>query len=247
MGELQTTAVNWLSLLVATLPVSYPFGAGMVAAVNPCGFAMLPAYLALYLGINDQEAVGRSTVRRFGNALAVAGAVSAGFVVLFLVAGSLISAFGNALLGAAPWLGIFIGLGLVVIGVLMLAGRTVSTDVFERLADRVSRPGERTWRGFFLFGLAYGLASLSCTLPIFMVVVGSALTGDDLRTGISSFVSYGLGMAVVIVAITVTLSFLKYGLIDTFRRVIPYVQTISAGLLIFAGGWIVLYWWPSVV
>ncbi len=247
MNELQTIAVNWLSLLVASLPVSYPFGAGMIAAVNPCGFAMLPAYLALYLGVDDQEAAGRSAVRRFGNALAVAGAVSGGFVILFLVAGSLISAFGNTLLRSAPWLGLVVGAGLVVIGLLMLAGRTLSSSIFERLADRVSRPGERSWRGFFLFGLAYGLASLSCTLPIFMIAVGSALTGDDLRDGITSFASYALGMAVVIVAVTLTLGFLKYGLIDAFRRVMPYVQTLSAGLLIFAGGWIVLYWWPSVV
>src|SRR5437879_13132493 len=33
----------------AAVPHAYALGAGMVAAVNPCGSALLPAYLGLYL------------------------------------------------------------------------------------------------------------------------------------------------------------------------------------------------------
>ncbi|MGA7671260.1 MAG: hypothetical protein WBW04_12620, partial [Nitrolancea sp.] len=40
---------TWLRDLSIALPLGYAFGAGMVAAVNPCGFALLPAYLGLYL------------------------------------------------------------------------------------------------------------------------------------------------------------------------------------------------------
>ena len=36
--------------VVDTLPVSYAFGTGMLAAVNPCGFALLPAYISFFLG-----------------------------------------------------------------------------------------------------------------------------------------------------------------------------------------------------
>src|SRR2546425_3589 len=32
------------------LPLGYAFAVGMAAAVNPCGFALLPTYLGLYLG-----------------------------------------------------------------------------------------------------------------------------------------------------------------------------------------------------
>jgi hypothetical protein len=41
--------------LANVLPLGYAFGAGMVAAVNPCGFALLPAYLALFLGGRDAD------------------------------------------------------------------------------------------------------------------------------------------------------------------------------------------------
>jgi hypothetical protein len=32
------------------IPLGLAFGLGMAAAVNPCGFALLPTYLGLYLG-----------------------------------------------------------------------------------------------------------------------------------------------------------------------------------------------------
>ena len=34
-------------------PLAYAFGVGMVATFNPCGFAMLPAYLSYFLGLED--------------------------------------------------------------------------------------------------------------------------------------------------------------------------------------------------
>ena len=51
--DAQVGASEFLSQLAVLLPVGYAFGAGMVSAVNPCGFAMLPVYLTLYLGAED--------------------------------------------------------------------------------------------------------------------------------------------------------------------------------------------------
>ena len=69
--------------LADALPVGYAFGAGMVAALNPCGFALLPAYIGLYLGTTETH----SGPRRFGRAFEVSAAMSAGFIVLFGSAG----------------------------------------------------------------------------------------------------------------------------------------------------------------
>ena len=35
--------------VISALPVAHSFGAGMIATINPCGFALLPAYLSLFL------------------------------------------------------------------------------------------------------------------------------------------------------------------------------------------------------
>jgi cytochrome c-type biogenesis protein len=140
LNEIQELLAGWLSGLVALLPVGYAFGAGMVAAVNPCGFAMLPAYLSLYLGAKEDNFAKRSPLDRMLQALLVGATVSLGFILLFGLAGLVISAGGNALLGAMPPLAIFIGVALILLGLWVLAGRSVYFGVFEGFAARVGDP-----------------------------------------------------------------------------------------------------------
>ena len=59
-------------------PLGFAFAAGMVSAVNPCGFAMLPAYLGLYLGSNEQGKGHINPIRQLGRALLVGGVVTIG-------------------------------------------------------------------------------------------------------------------------------------------------------------------------
>jgi cytochrome c biogenesis protein CcdA len=129
-------------------------------------------------------------------------------------------------------------------GFWMLAGRTLYTGIFERFARRIGDPRAISVRGFFLFGLAYGLASLSCTLPVFLAVMGRSLTAGSFLSAAGQFVSYGLGMTSVILVLTLALTLFKEGVISRLRRVTPYVQPISAVLLVLAGAYIVFYWWP---
>ncbi|MBI4494310.1 MAG: cytochrome c biogenesis protein CcdA, partial [Chloroflexi bacterium] len=242
MGELQQLAIGWMQALVSLLPIGYAFGAGMVSAVNPCGFAMLPAYLSLYLGTQDGGFAERSVASRALQAVIVGLAVSTGFVLLFAVVGAVISAGGRSLMAAMPWVGTFIGLGLVVLGVAMLFGRTIYASAFERLASRIGDPKAVTLRGFFLFGVAYGAASLSCTLPVFLVVVGSALTSGGFQQGVSQFLSYALGMSLVLMTLTLALALFKHGMVARLRQAVPYVQRAAAVLLLFAGSYIIFYW-----
>jgi cytochrome c-type biogenesis protein len=99
-------------------------------------------------------------------------------------------------------------------------------------------------RGFFLFGLAYGLASLSGTLPVFLAVMGSSLTAGSFFSGAGQFVSYSLGLTSVFLVLTLALALFKEGVISRLRRVTTCVHPVSAALLMLAGAYIVLYWWP---
>ena len=247
MSGLQELAVQWLTSLSALLPFGFAFGAGIVAAVNPCGFAMLPAYLSLYLGNQEAGFEKRSSLGRALRALLIGGAVSSGFVLLFGLAGVLVSAGGSAILGTMPWVGMVIGAALILMGLSMLAGRTLYTGIFGRFAGRIGDPKAMGVRGFFLFGLAYGLASLSCTLPVFLAVMGSSLTTGSIAAGAGRFLSYGLGMASVLLVLTLALAFFKGGVISRLRKATPYVQPISAALLVVAGAYIIFYWWPVLI
>jgi cytochrome c-type biogenesis protein len=245
VSEIQALLAGWLSALSEVLPVGLAFGAGMVAAVNPCGFAMLPAYLSLYLGARESGHGKRSYLNRLLRALLVGATVSSGFVLLFATAGLVISAGGSALLAAMPALGTFVGAALVLMGLWMLAGRALYAGVFERVAAHIGEPGTVSVRGFFLFGLAYGTASLSCTLPVFLAVVGSSLTAGGFPAAVGRFLSFGLGMAAVLMVLTVALAFFKGGLLKWLRAAVPYVRGASALLLVLAGAYIIFYWWTA--
>ncbi len=242
MSELQSLVAEWFASLAEFLPFGFAFGAGMVAAANPCGFAMLPAYLSLYLGAEEEDFEKRSTASRLLRALLVGVVVSLGFVLLFSAVGLVVSAGGTAILAAMPFLGALIGAALVGLGLWMLAGRTLYARAFERFADRVRDPKDVSLKGFFLFGLAYGAGSLSCTLPVFLVVVGTGATSGGLLSGAGQFLVFGLGMASVLVALTLALALFKQGLVKWLRGVMPYVRLASAALLVVAGAYVIYYW-----
>lgn len=224
------------------LPLGFAFGAGLVSTVNPCGFAMLPAYLGLYVGSEDPGDGHASIVPRLARALLVAGTVTAGFVFLFGLAGVAIGAGARFLVGVFPWVGLAIGVTLVVAGALVLRGTKLYTGMAARAAGRMGDPSRIGPRGYFVFGLSYGLASLSCTLPIFLAVVGNTLTVDGLVPSIAQFVLYGAGMGLMITLLTVAVALFKGAIIGRVRGALPYVQPVSAVLMVVAGAYIVFYW-----
>ncbi len=242
----QIEVSQWLGLLAGLLPFGYAFGAGMVSAVNPCGFAMLPVYLSLYLGAKDNEFRQKSVILRMLKAFWIAFVVTAGFGLLFGIVGAIVSAGGTFLMGVMPWISVVVGFGLMFLGAWMLLGHTLSSHFFLAAAGKISDPRQMSVLGFFLFGIAFGATSLSCTLPIFLMVVGSSITAGDFTGGLFQFISYILGMGSVMLVLTLGIAVVKEGVVvGALRKILPYVQKISAVLLLVAGGYIVYYWLSS--
>jgi cytochrome c biogenesis protein CcdA len=244
--EIQVLASQWLSWIASYLPLGYAFGAGMVSAVNPCGFAMLPVYLSLYLGVEEENYRSRSVLSRLGKAVWVTMVVTSGFGLLFGVVGLLVSAGGAYLSGIMPWIAILVGVFLLILGTWILLGKHFSLNFMLRLANNIGDPRKLTLKGFFLFGVAFGATSLSCTLPIFLAVMAGSLTAGDFIGGSIQFVSYILGMGLVLLILTLGMAFVKQGVVvSAMRGFMPHVQKISALLILFAGGYIIYYWLSS--
>jgi cytochrome c biogenesis protein CcdA len=242
MTEIQILLTNWINALAVLLPFGYSFGAGMVSTVNPCGFSMLPAYLSLYLGDrNDGTASGRFIVRG-GKALVIGTAVTLGFVVLFSFFGMILWAGGYILMRYLPWLGLFVGAVLAFLGLFLLAGRSVHTALPARLANLIGTPESQGFNTYFLFGIGYGMASLGCTLPVFLVVVGSAIKSQGFSNGLFQFFSYSLGMGAVLTSLALSLAVFKGGLATFLRRVLPYMGRIAGALLLMSGSYQMYYW-----
>jgi len=244
--ELQVEVSQWLGQVADLLPFGYAFGAGMVSAVNPCGFAMLPVYLTLYLGADDNTFRQQSIAARLIKAVWIALMVTAGFSLLFGGVGALVSAGGTFLMEFMPWLSVVIGGALFLLGCWLIFGYSLSFTVFLSIASKIGDPRKISVFGFFLFGLAFGATSLSCTLPIFLMVVGSSIAAGDFTEGIQQFLSFILGMGSIMLLLTLGIAVVKEGVVvNTLQKMLPYVQKISALLLIFAGGYIVYYWLTS--
>jgi cytochrome c biogenesis protein CcdA len=220
-------------------PLALAFAAGLVATVNPCGFAMLPAYLSYFMGLND-ESTSRATHVR--NALTVGVVVSAGFLLVFGVAGVLITAGFRVVIDLIPWLAIAVGIGIIGLGIAMLWGYQLTIG----LPKSKQANTKNGYRSVFAFGVSYAIASLSCTLPVFLTVVATQVTRGTFVGGLATFIAYGAGMSLVLIGITIALAFGKQGLVGWLRNGTRYIGRISGGLLVAAGIYIVWFWGTSL-
>lgn len=221
--------------------ISLAFGAGMLATVNPCGFAMLPSLVSFHLGADEVGYAERPVVGRLRDGVIFGLAVTAGFLAVFGTLGAVLSVGAAGIARYLPWGTILIGAGLVFLGLWLFAGRHLLVRVPQFEAPR--RP--RSFRAMAVYGAAYAVASLACTLPVFLVVVGTALVAGPGRLLV--FLAYGLGMASILMAVTVSAVLFQGALTRYLRGLIPYTQQVGALLLVVAGGYMVVTELPLVL
>ena len=218
---------SWLGGLVGASAL-FALAAGMASAVNPCGFAMLPAYLGMYLGDKEDEQKAVQPVKHLARALLVGLTVTAGFVVLFGVVGAIIGLGANFIGDLLQWLGLVIGIGLAIVGAWMVGGGKLYTGIAAQAASHMGNPAQVSIKGYFIFGISYGTASLSCTLPIFLAVVGISVAGAKASSVLSDFLLFALGMGMVIIALTLGMAFFKSAMVGALRKALPYIQPVGA-------------------
>jgi cytochrome c biogenesis protein CcdA len=191
---------------------------------------MLPAYLSFFLGSDDDIAPGR----QLGRALRIASMMALSFLLVFGVAGLLLTAGLQVVIDALPWMALVVGVGIVGLGIYVVRGGVVNLSLPGK--GRVNR------RSVFVFGASYAVASLSCTLPIFLALIAGSISTASLFSGVTIFLSYGLGMALVIAAITVGLAFGRDRIVKFIRGASRWIGPVSGVVLIAAGLFIVWYW-----
>jgi cytochrome c biogenesis protein CcdA len=233
---------NFLNRVGDLFPLGFAFSAGLVSSVNPCGFAMLPAYLGLYLGENEEGAEEKGLGSRLQRAVLVGSTVTAGFVLMFALVGVPIGLGARGIVDVFPWVGLTIGVILAIAGSYMLSGGNIYTNLAMRLSAKIGGSNNNSVKGYFTFGIGYGTASLSCTLPIFLAVIGGTFTADTFLDSLLQFVLFGFGMGSVILVLTVSMAVFKGAMVGGLRKMLPYVGRISAVMLLVSGAFIVYYW-----
>jgi len=223
--------------------LAFAYGAGLLATVNPCGFAMLPAFLAFHLG-QDDPARRHGPTLRFLHGVTIGLALSAGFAAVFVTAGILISIGLHSIVTLVPWLAVGIGLVLAALGLAMFAGRRIGLSVGPAT---VSREAEQSHRRVLLFGMGYALASLSCTLAVFLAVIAQALASSNVIRLVGVFAAYAAGGATVLTALSVSTAVAKGLVSRVVRRLLPVAGRLGGALLVLSGAYLVVYWLPSLV
>ena len=216
VSTLAGNATDALQGLGQAVPLGYAFAVGMASAVNPCGFALLPAYLGLYLGAATGDS--RSWREQLKRALLVSAMMTASFVAVFGAVGLALGAFGTLVGSLMPWLSIGVGVLLVIAGGRLIAGSSLAAPSAERMADALGKTARNGGiAGYATYGLAYALSSVGCTLPLFLAVVGTGLARGGLVGGLEQFVLYAFGMGAVVAALTVLVAVLGRSVLTRVR------------------------------
>lgn len=243
LARLQAGAENAATELARSIRFGTAFGAGIVACVNPCGFIMLPTYLSLQLGTQESGYAETPWWWRMLAAARIAGATTVGFIAVVAPVGALVAIAGQALAPVLPYAATAVGAGMVVLALwLLISGRKIGITA----ASRVHVTPQRNTLNALLFGMSYSIVSLSCSLPIILLLVSTALTAGEFLDTISQFVSYAFGMGTVITAVTIGVAVLRNTLAQHLRALMPFAN--HAGMLFLLGsGAYLVYYWTAVV
>lgn len=236
-----SNSVGEIGLKLPLGVVAFAFAAGMVSTVNPCGFVMLPTYLGIYVGSQGTETKDSMRIRLL-RAGSVSAAVGLGFVVLFGTVGVLLSAGAQGIVGIFPWIGLGVGVLLTLAGGYILGGGKLYTAFAAKTAGKIGDPRDTTMKGYFLFGISYAIASLSCTLPIFLALISASLATGGFLDAALQFFFYAFGMAFVITVLTVSVAMAQGAVTGALRRILPHTNMITSIMLLIAGFYIVFYW-----
>ena len=216
------------------------FTAGLLAPVNPCGFALLPAYL----GHTATERADQPVSRRLARALGIGAALGVGFAATLSAAGLAISAGAHPILTAAPWLGFSVGVALVVLGIVALTGRGPALRLrLPTIRAPRSSTGAVRWA---LFGVGYAIASLACTFAVLLAVIVQAQTTTGVAGQTAVFAAYAAGSLALLLPLSTVAALAGAAAAHATRTLGRWQPTITAGLLILTGGYVTAYWWPAI-
>lgn len=221
------------------IPVGLALAAGTLAVVNPCGFALLPAYASLLV-------LGDGPPRRgpaIGRGLGFAAAMTVGFVGVFGVFGLLLASVAGQIQERLPWFTVILGLFLVALGGWLAAGRTLPGP---RISTRQGQPLTRSFTSMALFGVAYALASLGCTIGPFLVTVVATFRAGSVAGGVAVFAAYALGMGIVVAIVSLAVALAQGTVVSALRRAGRLVSRLGGLLLLATGAYVAYYGWFEI-
>ena len=219
--------------MIDTAALGFALGAGLVAALNPCGFAFLPGYLGLVIAGSQDTSRGTALAR----AAAATVTMALGFLTVFGVFGLAISPVIASAEKYLPFATVVIGVALVATAFWLLAGKDLSV-LLPKLGG-----GAPTARlgSMYGYGVGYATASLSCTIAPFLAVVSTTFKQGSMLSGVLAFLAYAAGMSVTVGVAALAVAVAGSSATAAFRRILPYVSRIAGAIVLLTGLYVTYY------
>ena len=139
--------------------------------------------------------------------------------------------------------GLLIGIILIFVGLYLLVSQKKMMILFLSRATSLGSEIKNQNLSMFVFGIGYGLASLSCALPIYLASIGLVLgTGINFINIIFYSIVYALGMSLILIGTSFGVVMFKQSINKFISRISRSVEQIGIILMIIAGLFITHYW-----
>ena len=213
-------------------PVALAVAAGMVGAINPCGFSLLPAYVSLFVA---GEVSDSSLDQRLVRAGVSSVSVIIGFLGVFVTLGVLLDSVLRSARQSLPWFTMAIGVLIVGAGLATIGGKRLSIPYAPLRASSGRGPV-----AMMAYGVVYAIASLSCTLGPFLAVTSTALD-QSTASGLVTFAGYAIGMGTIITILAAGAAFARPGASRVLRRMSRLSSRIGGVVMVASGAYAIWY------
>ncbi len=219
--------------MIDTATLSFALGAGLVAALNPCGFAFLPGYLGLVIAGSGETSRPAALARA---ALATV-TMATGFLTVFGIFGLVVSPLIASAQKYLPFATVVIGVALLAIGGWLVSGR----DLAVLLPAAAGGTPTARLGSMYGYGVGYAVASLSCTIAPFLAVISTTFRQGSTLAGVLAFVAYAAGMSITVGVAAVAVALMGSAASSALRRVLPYVGRIAGVIVLLTGLYVSYY------
>ncbi|UCE37828.1 MAG: sulfite exporter TauE/SafE family protein [Thermoplasmata archaeon] len=224
------------------------FATGIASFFSPCSFPMLPGYVGYYLGLEDEkEQKQRKEILKRALPIGIAAALGLLFIYLFM--GLLIMIIGAPIYPFLQYMIPVIAVIVIILGLLMLTNiqyyfitnriNSVANSITSKIKVRnktlTERINEKEVGGIFVYGMGYGLVAAGCTLPLFLLIVTTSISTGGFLSGMLIFFVYGLGAAILMVAVTLLVALSKDSIINKMKMSTEKIKVASGLIMIIAG------------
>ena len=225
--------------MVSISLLSLAFLAGVLAAFNPCGFVLLPAYLA-HIIAGDANLLPSSST--YYKAIRFSLGMTIGFIAVFGGYALFITPIAGSVEKYLPLVTILVGLVLIVWAVTLILGKNL---LLKKIVNPNIAPNEK-WFSQVGYGVTFALASLSCTIGPFLGITAAAIQSRNFFKSITLFITYSLGMGLVVLTLAVSVAATKSVLIMKVKSSIHLISILSGLFLLIVGLYETWYGWFEI-